>query len=475
MGESAASASADADGSEPSRSDLPTTIDVDATGDIVLDVTFETSAATLNRARKALLAASKKAGSQPLPPSTLKPKVRVAYRVSLAALKKHSKYFSNLLSNPQFREARLISDFHEELAQRKVKPSEADIRDLPWITIADDDEATRAAGRENAMEDILNIIHQKPPKTARATLSYVTTLAIMADRFDCVTGVARSLITDLKFKWPVTTGKPLRSDDGNPTDTEQALRQKILIAWLLGQPMRLHQSTRELIVRGSCLWSEFYDTESNLTAAWWNLPDGIEEELRYRRGCVLNTVASVQRHFLALFSSRERQCKLGYDTSGACDSFQLGQMLKFFLSKDLVYLVDFSPTSLDFVPDTAMVDIEELLSTLQQCPNYQLDKHHTNCGLRVRVEPILGYIRTMLNATAVSLPHTEWKRNRADVSWVTQKERKRDRDNEKPAKTFEFTRALANDQRLRYEGALYADKISRAMFTADAWDWTPEA
>ncbi|KAH6891176.1 hypothetical protein B0T10DRAFT_304845 [Thelonectria olida] len=473
MGESAATAPADADGSEPSKKHLPPTLDVDAAGDIVLDVTFETSAATLNKTRKAQLAASRKANTQPPPPSALKPKVRVAYRVSLATLKKHSKYFSNLLSNSQFREARLISDAHGKLAERKVNPSKADVRDLPWIPITDDDEATKATGRENAMEDILNIIHAKPPKTARATMSYVTTLAIMADRFDCVAGVARSLNTDLKFKWPLTTGRPLRGEDGKPTDTEKALRQKIFISWLLGQPMRFHQSTRELILRGSCLWSEFQDAESSSTAAWWNLPDGIEEELRYRRECILNTIASVQRHFLSLFSSRERQCKLGYDTSGACDSFQLGQMFKFFFAKNLLFLVDFSPASLDAVPDTAMVDIEELLSTISQAPNYQLDKHHTNCGLRVRVEPILGYIRSMLSANVIALPHADWKRRRADVSWVSLKENGHGGQDDNLVNAFAFTRSIANDQRLQYEGALYTD--ARAVFTADSWDWTPDA
>ncbi|KAF7541226.1 hypothetical protein G7Z17_g11997 [Cylindrodendrum hubeiense] len=475
MGESAAAAPADADASEPSPTDLPRTIDVDAAGDIVLDVTFETSPATLNRTRKAVLAASRKAGTQPPPASALKPKVRVAYRTSLAALKKHSKYFSNLLANSQFREARLISDAHDKLAERKIKPSEADIRDLPWIPIVDDDEATKAAGRENVMEDILNIIHQRPPKTARATMSHITTLAIVADRFDCVSGVSRALNADFKFKWPLTTGKPLRGEDGKPTDTEQALRQKALVAWLLGQPMRFHQATRELILRGSSLWSEFHDADSDMTAAWWNLPDGIEEELRYRRECILNTIASVQRHFLALFSSRERQCKLGYDTSAACDSFQLGQMLKFFLAKNLLFLVDFSPTSMDSVPDTAMVEVEELLSTLQQCPSYQVDKNHTNCGLRVRVEPIMGYMRSMLSANVIAVPHADWQRRRAEVSWANVRENGDTENDNSRTKTFAFTRAIANDQRLRYEGTLYADKMAKAMFTAEAWDWTPEA
>lgn len=196
------------------------------------------------------------------------------------------------------------------------------------------------------------------------------------------------------------------------------------------------------------------------------------EELITRRECILNTISSVQRHFIALYSSRTRQCKLGYDSSAACDSFQLGQMIQFLLSKNLLCLLDYSPASLDTIPDASRLDIEELLTILRQCPNYQIDKHHTNCGLRIRLEPILDYLRAMLSSTVVSIPHADWKRQRDRVSWAKQGLSEFDEGGKK--QKFVFTRAVANDQRLRYEGALYADKMAKALFTADSWDWTPE-
>jgi hypothetical protein len=94
-------------------------------------------------------------------------------------------------------------------------------------------------------------------------------------------------------------------------------------------------------------------------------------------------------------------------------------MLKFLLSKDLLYLVDFAPISMDSVPDTSMVEIDELLGTLKQCPNYQLDRHHVNCGLRIRIEPILDYVRAMVGAGVVAIPLADWKRKRGDVSWMS--------------------------------------------------------
>ncbi|KAF4126402.1 hypothetical protein GMORB2_0138 [Geosmithia morbida] len=473
-----------------------TVVIVDPRGDVILDVTFYTSAETLRKSRKAALATSRKAGSTAAsrgPASTsvadrFKAEVTVRYRVGLASLCSNSKYFGNLLTNSQFREAKSVTEAHGAIAARGQRPGEAEASDLPRIAVSDDDDATASAGREVVFEDMLRIMHGQPPAGAPspnlvgATMSYVTTLAITADRFDCTACVSRCVNTTLKFKWPVTSGRPMRDDSGHPTDVEGMLRQKILVAWLLGQPMRLHNATRELIMRGSSRWSPYFDGQDGTasTAAWWALPDGLEHELQFRRECVLNTIASVPRHFLRRYSSRDRQCKLGYDSSAACDSFQLGQLLRFLLAKELLFLVDFSPGSVDAVPDApSTVDVDEVLAALRQCPAYQVDKHHTNCGPRLRIDPVLDYFRTALSANALSVPLAEWKRRRADVSWVEGaaqvKHAKGDEDdNSNSSRVFAFTRALANDQRLRYEGAMYADRMARKLFTATEWDWTPE-
>ncbi|KAK1251137.1 hypothetical protein MKX07_005692 [Trichoderma sp. CBMAI-0711] len=467
-----AEAEADASSAKLERLGLgPEVVAVADAGDIILDVTFETSKETLRKSSKASAYAAKKPAGAPQP--TLKTKVRVAYRVSQAALKKHSKYFNNLLSNSSFREAGLIAEAHKKLAEKKIKPAEADAADLPWITITDDDEATKAAGREHAFEDMLRIMHQKPPKTARVALQDAATIAILADRFDCITLVARSILNGVR--WPATTTKPYTDESGRITDAEEILRQKVLVSLLLGSGMRLHQAARELITRGSRLWSEFQDRDETLTAAWWHLPDGIEEELQYRRQCVLNTIASAQRHFLDLYCSKDRQCKLGYDSSVACDSFQLGQMVKFLTSKNLLYLVDYTPASLERVPDAATVNIDELLITLKQCPNYQVDKNHTNCGLRTRLEPIVDYIRAMLSASGTSIAHADWKKRRSEVSWTMLRDGQATGDTTEEPRIFVFTRSVANDQRLRYENAMYTDRLSKSLFTASSWDWTPEA
>ncbi|GAO17500.1 hypothetical protein UVI_02000810 [Ustilaginoidea virens] len=446
MGDEAPEPSADGDASSSNtaRSDPATgdqVVNVAEQGDIILDVTFELSERTLQRPGTLAAAAAAAAaartlsnGQQPRP--ILTPRLQMAYRVSSDVLKRHSAYFANLLTNPAFRESVLISAARENLLLRGIEPADADPSDLPRVLITDDDEATQSAGRELAFEDMLRIVHQRPVRNARPLMLYVTTLAVTADRFDCTPAVARAL-AEIKFKWPLTSTKPYLDEAGRPTDVEGVLRQKVLTAWLLGE-----------------------NAHADL------------EELRHRRECILNAVSSIQTHFLSLYSSRDRQCKLGYDSSPACDSFQFGQMLKFLLSRRLLFLVDFSTASAERLPDTSLVDVEELLATLKQCPNYQLDKHHMNCGLRIRIDPILDYVRAMLSAQVISIPLADWKRTRADVSWVSGKAA--DNGQEGEARAFAFTRALANDQRLRYEGAMHADKMARSLFTADTWDWTPE-
>lgn len=153
-------------------------------------------------------------------------------------------------------------------------------------------------------------------------------------------------------------------------------------------------------------------------------------------------------------------------------------MLKFLLSKGLVSLVDYSPASMYNLPSDVPVDIKELLNTLKECPNYQLDKHHVNCGLKIRIDPILDYVKTMLSANHVAISRQDWTRRRDDATWAGASRggiRDGEADDDDGRKrVFAFTRALANDERLRYEGHFYVNRMARNLFTADTWDWTPE-
>ncbi|KAI2632112.1 hypothetical protein GGR54DRAFT_18493 [Hypoxylon sp. NC1633] len=445
---------------------LPEVTNIVEDGDLVLDVTFENSRDTIRSAR---VAQSRLASLEPQP--VLKKRARLAFRVSLKVLKGQSKYFEKLLTDNRFREAKDISGAFAALSMKNVKPEAAEANDLPWIKIQDDDQATHYAHREVAFADLLRILHGREVATKQVTMPFVTTLAVLADRFDCAPAVSKYLASGLKFKWPVTSRRPIRDEVSvMGRNGEDTLRQKILVSWLLNQPTRFHAATKEIILNGSRRWSAFAEDDGTSDATWWYLQDGLEQ-LQYRRQCILNTIASVQSHFLRLYTSRTRQCKLGYDSSAACDSYQLGEIFKFLTNKNLMFLVDFSPGSLDSIADTSLLQIESTLSTLRQCPSYQIDKNHTNCGLRTRMLPILDFIQGLLSANSIPITRMAWKNDRQAVAWLAP-------DVESPtpaeARPFLFTRSLAGDQRLRFENAMGADKFAKDVFTASSWDWTAE-
>lgn len=144
-------------------------------------------------------------------------------------------------------------------------------------------------------------------------------------------------------------------------------------------------------------------------------------------------------------------------------------MIRFFTSRGLLFLVDFSSNSLDTIKDSATTDISHIITVLKQCPSYQIDKNHTNCGLRARLMPILEYIEARLSSNAIAISRSGWATDREAASWASKEEGKT-----KKKKTFAFTRSAYSDQRLRYGGMIGTESIARDLFTANEWDWTPQ-
>jgi hypothetical protein len=289
-----ASETAQDDGVPASPTDLPKVITVAPKGDILLDVTFETSKSTLKAARAALPRPRPSQRDPPAPQPLLKPRIHLAYRVDLSTLKKHSRYFTNLLTDTRFQEARDIESRFRELSMRNAKPADVDSDQLPRVLIVDDDEATRSAGREDVFRDLLRILHGGGITTRPVTMLYVATMAVMADRFDCTSTVSRYLNTGLKFKWPATPQpKPSADVEGMTSlsiSGEEMVRQKALVSWLLGHPLKFQAATRELVLYGSHAWAAVSDEEhhgtgtepveqpdsSRRNALWWYLPNELE-------------------------------------------------------------------------------------------------------------------------------------------------------------------------------------------------------
>ena len=144
-----------------------------------------------------------------------------------------------------------------------------------------------------------------------------------------------------------------------------------------------------------------------------------EEELVYRRECVLDTINSLQSHFLRLYSQGERQCRLGYGSSPQCDSFQLGEMIRFFTRIGTLRL---QGTIYDVEsPSLYSGDIEKLLDSLRQCPPYQIDENHRHCGLRTRFIPLLDALQASLRLdarnTELGLCGDCWRDHRDEYRW----------------------------------------------------------
>lgn len=240
-------------------------VDIRATGDILLEVTFE------NRKSSSKLVSNYDALSRggTTVTNTKSSNSKVLYRVRLDTLKKTSKYFELLLGSDKFAEGSGIAATFVSLRLRDIVPSEAEPQDLPRISIIDDGDSTRIAGREAVFGDLLQILHGGDVAT-RLSIPYLATLAVMADRFDCTTTVARYVKSSRRFPWPQTFGI-------NSPATEEVLRQKILISWLLDDPVKLASATKELILRGSLKWPVVEEISPEAQqATWWDLQDGLE-------------------------------------------------------------------------------------------------------------------------------------------------------------------------------------------------------
>jgi hypothetical protein len=264
------------------------------------------------------------------------------------------------------------------------------------------------------LADFLRAVHGSDLAIANPPVANLANLAVVSDRFDAIACLTKYVqrrkyiqVIDAKSR-----GKP------NPTLTEERVRQKLLVGLLLDHPTWVTKYSKYLMMRDSVQWRP--GTEDDFTKAlWWDIPNGVEDELIQRREFILETINSLQAHFLKLYTSGERQCKLGYDTSLQCDSFQLGEMVRFFHKIDTIRLQGKIYDNTE--PTYYLGDVDRLLSSLRQCSNYQVDSNHNHCGLRSRLLPLLDLIQNQLNLETGSLDTGIcadcWTHHRKEYAW----------------------------------------------------------
>ncbi|OBT67042.1 hypothetical protein VE03_04416 [Pseudogymnoascus sp. 23342-1-I1] len=239
-------------------------IDIRATGDILLDITFTNihsvrTILALNSALPPRLSPFSKPGQ---------PADRTLFRVRLETLTKTSAYFSRLLTDARFQEATKITSAFADLKARGIVPTEAQPAELPRVAITDDDDATLVAGRGPILADLLRILHSGDA-TSKLSIPYLAILAVMADRFDCAATVGRYVRGAKRVPWPQTYGTVNFAG-------EELLRQKALVAWLLEDRVKFAAATKECVFRGSARWGGGGGMQSSQVGVWWDLPDGIE-------------------------------------------------------------------------------------------------------------------------------------------------------------------------------------------------------
>lgn len=344
---------------------------------------------------------------------------RFSYRVDSKSLQSSSRYFENLLSD-RFSEGQKLSAALEAL-KIAGHPTLADapIDALPRITILNVGRVG-ASSIKNLVGDFLRAVHGQDLSTTIPPVANLANLAIVADRFDATEPLSlyarkKKLCALLDAKSPkgkISTGM-----------TEERSRQKLLVGLLFDHAPWVTRYSKHLILRDSSQWQPGVE-EDHTKPLWWNLPNGVEDELIQRREYILETINSLQAHFLKLYTSGERQCKLGYDSSIQCDSFQLGEMVRFFASK--LGTLRLQGTIYDTTEPTYYTgDVERLLESLRQCSSYQVDRNHMHCGLRSRILPLVDLLQNQLCLETTSLDIGLcldcWKHHREMYAWSAAK------------------------------------------------------
>ncbi|KAF2461832.1 hypothetical protein BDY21DRAFT_1738 [Lineolata rhizophorae] len=383
------------------------------------------------------------------------------YRVAGDKLKGASPYFANLLSG-RFGEAMEVAKTHEALKSSYVSISDVPFEELPRINIADIGKISKVQSIRSLMADFLHALHGQDLSSAHPPMANLANLTIVADRFEALSAFSKFAHRRM---WLQALDGRQKQKGVSASVPEERTRQKVLVGTMLNQNLWFSANSKKLVVEDSSRWNTDEIADDPSLPLWWHLPSGVEVELVYRRECVLETINSLQSHFLKLYTSGERQCRLGYDSSVQCDSFQLGEMVRYFCKIGTLRLQ--GTIFNDQFPEQYSGDIGRLLDSLRQCPNYQIDQNHQHCGLRTRLVPLLDLIQSLLSLGARSpepgICAECWAHRRKEYAWKTAK---------RPL-LWSFT---ANQNKLRlahqardcFEGHLAV----RDMFTATERDWT---
>ncbi|KAJ5948149.1 hypothetical protein N7466_001164 [Penicillium verhagenii] len=217
--------------------------------------------------------------------------------------------------------------------------------------------------------------------------------------------------------------------------SEDRIRQIILISSTLQNYDITRVMTHTLILLGSKYWHHGPHLPDDDYLAWQYLPERVEEELYYRRQCIMATIVDLQAYFLRAYGVLENvntkptpqfQCKAGLANGSQCDVFQAGQLVRFFImrSKSVFLGSNLIDPEFTFNPGNEgsesqinqsdlfdSCDIISTLKTLKEYPDYHVDPNHGSCGIKRRITPIIPYIENMLlhPMSLVGVDYGKWR------------------------------------------------------------------
>ncbi|KAK5110434.1 hypothetical protein LTR62_005785 [Meristemomyces frigidus] len=330
------------------------------------------------------------------------------FRVS-SSIRENSKYFDRLLQPGRFGEGEGISAQHARLREQYKSMADVPAEELPIVRVQDVGRISTIKSLSSLCTDFLDILHGRELQQPPPPVANLANLAIVADRFDALDAV-RSYVRRKKIMRAIDGKTTAKADNAL---SEERARQRLLVAAMLDDERWMEKYSARLIMKG------WVGREVEVTEPlWWDLPSRLEEELAHRRDCILETVQSLQTFFLAQYTSRERQCKLGYDSSPQCDSFQLGEMVRFFSKVGMLRLQGGIFASCE-LPEPFTGDIAILLDKLRQAPEYQIDRFHNHCGIRTKILPLLDLLSEAI--LHVGTCAECWANDRENYAWMDAK------------------------------------------------------
>ncbi|KAJ6120983.1 hypothetical protein N7523_005263 [Penicillium sp. IBT 18751x] len=459
------------------------------------------------------------------------------WQVSSQDLMRNSPYFQALLDPNKFAEGRLLAEY-----QRRKAPNGADLTssvntdgsfnaldlDLPIVKLSET-HLTRLCGAE-AIELFLRILSAEglgkdkqvifdselkvmPPSIVARTIE-------IAESFSSPSIVKQTLkrawymFGRTKISWN-KFGAPLLKQ------TEERVRQIIVIAEFIEDHSIAKVMMHTLLVMGSKYWDGRPEPLEADHLRWQYLPDGVEEELYYRRQCVMNTITDLQAHFLRVYGGLEEipkthdlvvastrptlgttfstsishreylryQCRAGFGNGSQCDLFHLGQMTRFFALKSKSIFL--GSTLID--PDFSLAEDEDdeqngiaqstgyttppsniisLFASLKQYPDYQIDTSHHGCGVRRRILPVLNCIEKYIldPRGLLGIDYREWKDSskRSQIQWGSKTGRKGPIVDIRFEKIVSIHMPSPNDS---FVSASTSEDEARFLFTAKKRNW----